>query len=36
MADFLLSPDGQAVLEKYYYGSGTRITASKNGVRSMA
>ena len=23
-ADFLLSPDGQAVLEKYYYGSGTR------------
>lgn len=24
MADFLLSPDGQAVLEKYYYGSGTK------------
>jgi ABC-type Fe3+ transport system substrate-binding protein len=21
MADFLLSPDGQAVLEKFYYGS---------------
>ena len=24
MADFLLSPDGQAVLEKYYYGSATK------------
>ena len=24
MADFLLSPDGQAVLEKYYYGSGAK------------
>jgi len=24
LADFLLSPDGQAVLEKYYYGSGTK------------
>jgi iron(III) transport system substrate-binding protein len=24
MADFLLSPDGQRVLEKYYYGSGTK------------
>ncbi len=24
MADFLLSPDGQQVLEKYYYGSGTK------------
>jgi len=23
-ADFLLSPDGQGVLEKYYYGSGTK------------
>ncbi len=24
MADFLLSPDGQAVLEKHYYGSGAK------------
>ncbi|HXV78713.1 MAG TPA: extracellular solute-binding protein [Candidatus Binatia bacterium] len=24
MADFLLSPDGQAVLEKFYYGSATK------------
>jgi iron(III) transport system substrate-binding protein len=24
MADFLLSPDGQAVLERFYYGSATR------------
>jgi iron(III) transport system substrate-binding protein len=24
MADFLLSPDGQQVLEKFYYGSGTK------------
>ncbi len=24
MADFLLSPDGQQVLEKYYYGSGAK------------
>jgi len=24
MADFLLSPDGQAILEKFYYGSATR------------
>ena len=24
MADFLLSPDGQSVLEKYYYGSGAK------------
>jgi len=24
MADFLLSPEGQAVLEKYYYGSATK------------
>jgi ABC-type Fe3+ transport system substrate-binding protein len=24
MADFLLSPEGQKVLEKYYYGSGTK------------
>jgi iron(III) transport system substrate-binding protein len=24
MADFLLSPDGQGVLEKYYYGSGAK------------
>ena len=24
MADFLLSPDGQALLEKYYYGSGAK------------
>jgi len=24
MADFLLSPEGQQVLEKYYYGSGTK------------
>jgi hypothetical protein len=24
MADFLLSPDGQGVLVKYYYGSGAK------------
>jgi len=24
MADFLLSPDGQAILEKNYYGSGAK------------
>jgi hypothetical protein len=24
MADFLLSPEGQKVLEKYYYGSGAK------------
>jgi ABC-type Fe3+ transport system substrate-binding protein len=24
LADFLLSPDGQAILEKFYYGSATK------------
>jgi hypothetical protein len=24
MADFLLSPEGQAILEKFYYGSATK------------
>jgi len=29
MADFLLSPDGQAILEKFYYGSATKDQAFK-------
>ena len=36
LADYLLGPEGQAVLEKYEYGSAQRTLASNAGDRNMA